>query len=230
MIIMLFLSAFILFLLAFFFYASYSISSGVYVKACCRKKTAQKEVALTFDDGPSAEYTPIILDMLKQQNVKAAFFCIGSEVEKNPQLVERIVTEGHLIGNHSYSHVHSFPMFGIKKMIADMKRCEDAITAVTRQPVKFFRPPFGVTNPLIGKALKSFDYHTIGWSVRSLDTSITDVDKIVGRVIKRIRPGSVILLHDHLPCAEQVLQKILIYLQRNGYKVKRVDKLFDINI
>jgi len=221
---------FILFLLAFFFYASYSISSGVYVKAYCKKETTEKEVALTFDDGPNAEYTPKILDILKQQNVEAAFFCIGSEVEKNPQLVERMIAEGHLIGNHSYSHIHSFPVFGVKKMISDIRHCENAITAITRQPVRFFRPPFGITNPLIRKALKSFNYYTIGWSIRSLDTTIGNVDKIVGRVIKRIRPGSVILLHDRLPHSEQVLEKILTYLSENNYTIKRVDKLFNITV
>ncbi len=227
---MLFLSVFIVFWLAFLFYASYSISSGVYLKAYCKKKTAEKEIALTFDDGPDAGYTPEILDILKRRNVEAAFFCIGSEVEKNPQLVDRMLTEGHLIGNHSYSHAYSFPMFGVKKMIADVQRCENAITAVTRQPVRFFRPPFGITNPLVRKALKSFDYYIIGWNVRSLDTSIGDVDKIVKRVIKRIRPGSVLLLHDRLPYAGQVLEKILAYLSENDYKIKRVDKLFNINI
>ena len=225
-----FIVFFILFLLAFFFYASYSISSGVYVKAYCRKKTTKKEGALTFDDGPDAEYTPKILDMLKRRNVEATFFCIGSEVEKNPQLVERMFTEGHLIGNHSYSHIHSFPVFGVKRMISDIQHCEDVITAVTRQPVRFFRPPFGITNPLIRKALKSFRYYTIGWSIRSLDTSVKDIDKIVNRVIKRIRSGSVILLHDRLPYSEQVLEKILAYLSENNYTIKRVDKLFNITV
>ncbi|MDR1730023.1 MAG: polysaccharide deacetylase family protein [Prevotellaceae bacterium] len=220
----------ILFLLAFFFYASYSISSGVYVKAYCKKNTAEKEVALTFDDGPDAKYTPRILDLLKQRNIEAAFFCIGSETEKNPELIERMFTEGHLIGNHSYLHIHSFPISGAKKMIADIQRCEDAITAVTHQPVRFFRPPFGITNPLVRKALKSFDYYTIGWNIRSLDTTTGKVDKIVGRVIKRIRPGSVILLHDRLPYSAHVLEKILTYLSENNYTVKRVDKLFNITV
>jgi len=225
---MLLLLFFIALLLAFLFYASYSISSGVYIKAYCKKKTEEKEVALTFDDGPNAVYTSRILDILKEWKIEAAFFCIGSEVEKNPQLVARMQEEGHLIGNHSYSHVNSFPMFRVEKMIADIQRSDDAIKAATGQPVKFFRPPFGITNPLVKKALKSFDYYTIGWSVRSLDTSIDDVDKIVRRIIKRIRPGSVILLHDPLPHSERILVKILTYLVENKYTIKRADKLFHI--
>lgn len=225
---MLLLFFFIVLLLAFLFYASYSISSGVYVKAYCSKKTEEKEVALTFDDGPDAIYTPRILDILKEWKVEAAFFCIGSEVEKNPPLVARMQEEGHLIGNHSYSHVNSFPMFRVERMIADIQRSDKAIKVVTGQPVKFFRPPFGITNPRVKKALKSFDYHIIGWNVRSLDTSIEDVDKIVKRIVKRIRSGSVILLHDPLPHSEQILVKTLTYLSENNYTVKRIDKLFNI--
>ncbi len=220
---------FIAFLLAFFFYASYSISSGVYLKTYCRKETDEKEIALTFDDGPDATHTSRILDILKERKVEAAFFCIGSKVEENPQLVARMQEEGHLIGNHSYSHVNTFPVFPAEKMIADLQRSDDAIKAVTNQPVRFFRPPFGITNPIIKKALRSFDYYTIGWSIRSLDTSIKDAGKVAERIIKRIRPGSVILLHDPLPHSEEILVKVLAYLDENDYTIKRVDKLFDIN-
>jgi peptidoglycan/xylan/chitin deacetylase (PgdA/CDA1 family) len=213
---------------AFFFYASYSISSGVYVKAYCRKRTTEKEVALTFDDGPDSVQTPRILDVLEKWKVEAAFFCIGSKVEKNRQLIAEMQEKGHLVGNHSYSHVTSFPLFSTQKMIADISRSEEALKSATGKPVKFFRPPFGVTNPLLRKALKAFDYYIIGWDIRSLDTSIADVDKVVNRIVKKLRPGSIILLHDPLPHSEQILTKILIYLSDNGYTVKRVDKLFNI--
>jgi peptidoglycan/xylan/chitin deacetylase (PgdA/CDA1 family) len=218
----------LLLLPAFFFYASYSISSGVYVKAYCRKKTTEKEIALTFDDGPDSVQTPRILDVLEKWKVEAAFFCIGSKVEKNRQLIAEMQEKGHLVGNHSYSHVTSFPLFSTRRMIADIQRSEEALKLATGKPVKFFRPPFGVTNPLLRKALKAFDYYVIGWDVRSLDTSIADVDKVVNRIVKKLRPGSIILLHDPLPHSEQILTKILIYLSDNGYTIKRVDKLFNI--
>ena len=226
--IMIFAILFSVLLFFLLFYASYSISSRVYVKAYCRKKTIEKEVALTFDDGPNAEYTPKILDILKQWNVKATFFCIGSEVEKNPQLAAKIAEEGHLIGNHSYSHVNSFPLFSAKKMSVDLRRCEEALQSATGKTVRFFRPPFGVTNPTLKRALKKFDYHVIGWNIRSLDTSTKDADKVVSRIIQQIRPGSVILLHDTLPHAEQILQNTLGYLSSNGYTVKRIDEFFNI--
>jgi peptidoglycan/xylan/chitin deacetylase (PgdA/CDA1 family) len=210
------------------FYASYSIASGVYVKAFCRKKTAEKVVALTFDDGPDAKHTPQILNILDEWNAKAAFFCIGSKVEQHPQLAAEIVKRGHLIGNHSYSHINTFPLFSVSKMTADLCRSEAAIQSATGEKVRFFRPPFGVTNPLMQKALKAFDYYVIGWNIRSLDTSIEDTNKVVKRITKRIRPGSVILLHDTLPHSEEILRKTLQYLSDNGYTVKRVDKMFNL--
>lgn len=216
-----------LLLAVFFFYASYNISSGVYVKTFCRKKTTEKEIALTFDDGPDSEYTPQILNILKSRNVEAAFFCIGNKVEKNPELTKKIKEEGHLIGNHSYSHINTFPLFSANKMIEDIRAAEKAIESVTGEPVAYFRPPFGVTNPLIRKALKAFNYTVIGWNIRSLDTSSTDVDTIFNRIIRQVKPGSVILLHDTMPHTGQVLIKTLDYLADNGYVVKRVDKMFN---
>ena len=225
---MVLLLIFIVSLFVFLFYASYSISSGVYVKAFCRKKTEEKEVALTFDDGPDAVYTPRILDILEEWKVKAAFFCIGRKVEENPQLAAKIVEKGHLIGNHSYSHVNSFPLFSVRKMAADLHRNEEAIRLATGQSVRFFRPPFGVTNPTLRRVLKRFNYYVTGWNIRSLDTSIKDADKVVSRIIRQIRPGAVILLHDTLPHAEQILRKTLSYLSDNGYKVKRIDEFLNI--
>ena len=226
---MLLLSIFIVLLLVFLFYASYSISLGMYVKAYCGKKTKEKEVALTFDDGPDAAYTSQILDILEEWKVKAAFFCIGEKVERNPQLAAKIVEKGHLIGNHSYSHVSSFPLFSARKMSADLRRCEEAIQSATGKTVRFFRPPFGVTNPTLRKALKKFDYHVIGWNIRSLDTSIKDADKVVSRIVRQIRPGSVILLHDTLPHTEQIVRETLRFLSDNEYTVKRIDNFFNIN-
>lgn len=209
-------------------YASYEISSGVYVKAYCRKKTKEKVVALTFDDGPHPQNTERVLAVLDRWKVEAAFFCIGKNVEAQQTLVERMFQSGHLIGNHSYSHLNGFPLFRRERMLNDIRRADDAIFSATGVPVHFFRPPFGITNPLLKKALRCFDYYVIGWNVRSFDTMTDDVEKIVARVERKIKPGSVILLHDRLPYSGEVLERILVFLSENGYEIKRVDKLFNI--
>jgi len=109
-----------------------------------------------------------------------------------------------------------------------LRRCEEAIQAATGTTVQFFRPPFGVTNPTLKRALRRFNYRIVGWNIRSLDTSIKDVDKVVNRITRKIRPGSVVLLHDTLPHSEQIVRKTLHYLSDNGYTVKRIDNFFNI--
>jgi peptidoglycan/xylan/chitin deacetylase (PgdA/CDA1 family) len=212
----------------FLFYASYNISSGVYVKTLSRKKTDSKEIALTFDDGPNKEHTLKVLDVLKNHNIEAAFFCVGTEIEKNPDLLKKIKDEGHLIGNHTHSHKSQLPLWTAKKIEEDIRNGGEIIEKITGEPVRFFRPPFGVTNPQIKKALKSFNYYVIGWNIRSLDTSIKDTDKVVARIIRKLKPGSVILLHDRLPNSAEIVEKLLDYLQKNEYSIKRVDKLFGL--
>jgi len=198
----------------------------VYIKALCRSKRKDKVVALTFDDGPDKQ-TEKILDLLKEYNVKACFFCIGSKVEENKNLLKRIKDEGHLIGNHSFSHLFSFPLHSVKWLKQDLQACEQQIEEVTQEKVRLFRPPFGVTNPLIAKAVKSFNYITIGWSIRSLDTC-KSVEKAFARIKQKLKPGAVILLHDPLPASDILLRELLDYLNKNEYKIERVDKLFGL--
>ena len=214
--------------LVFMVYASYSISSGVYVKAFCKKHTTDKVVSLTFDDGPHPDYTPKVLDILAEWKVEATFFCVGKNVESYPAIVERMQEEGHLVGNHSYSHENNFPLLGVEKMVDELRKTDDLISSLTGMPVHFFRPPFGITNPWVRDAVAKFNYNVIGWSVRSYDTISEDVDAVYDRVVKKITPGAVILLHDRLPFAPELLSRLLQHLSDEGYKVMRVDKLFNV--
>ena len=211
--------------LAFLVYASYSIRAGIYLHTFCQQPTTEKTVALTFDDGPDTIQTPEILKVLKEYNVPACFFCIGHKVEGNEKLLQQIISEGHLIGNHSYSHANDFPLYGLAKMKSDLQTCQSALEQVTSQPVRFFRPPFGVTNPTIAKAVRQLGYTTIGWNIRTLDTCQQDIDKTLRRIRKRLRPGSVILLHDRMPDSNLLLKQILALMKEQGYTVVRVDKM-----
>lgn len=212
----------------FLFYASYSISSGVYLKVFCKAATTEKAVAITFDDGPDNRQTPLVLDILNQHNVEAAFFCIGEKAAQSPDLTRRIHDEGHLIGNHSFRHKGSFPLLSYRPMRADLIQTQQTLEAITGSPVTLFRPPFGVTNPTIGRAVHSLGYKAIGWNIRSLDTKGEPVGKIMKRITKQIHPGAVILLHDRMPDSAELLTALLTYLHREGYAVKRVDKLLNI--
>ena len=212
---------------AFLFYASYNISSGVYVKTLCKNDTTEKVIALTFDDGPDTRFTPQVLDVLKQYDVRATFFCVGEKAEANPGLIKRIQNEGHLIGNHSYSHRAIFPLFTQRKMIAELEHTRLILEKLSGEKIRFFRPPFGVTNPTVGSVIRELDYIPVGWSIRSFDTKGEPVDKVLDRIIKQITPGAVILLHDRMPDCAVLTTRLLDYLQANQYKAIRIDDLFE---
>lgn len=218
----------ILFLLCggFLFWASYDINSGIYMAVFCQKRTQEKVVALTFDDGPDAGQTPRVLQILKESQTPACFFCIGEKVKGNEALIRRIIAEGHLIGNHSYSHSNFFPIYRLKRMKEDLQACQSALEAATSQPVSLFRPPFGVTNPTIARATRQLGYKTIGWNIRTLDTQYPTPEKILRRIQKRLRPGSIILLHDPLRGSEVLLQQVIKLIKEQGYTIARLDSMF----
>ena len=212
------LIALIVIILAFLFYASYSIKSQVYVRALCRVKTDENIVYLTFDDGPDAEQTPQVLDVLKRNNATATFFCIGSRIASNEQILKRIIDEGHTIGNHSFSHTNGFPLFSRRRMIADLEQCQQAIQSATGTAPTLFRPPFGVTNPTVGKAVKALNLKTIGWAIRTYDTNGGSNAKIARRISRQLRPGAIILLHDRLPQSAERLQMVIDTVKGKGYE------------
>ena len=205
--------------LAFLFYASYSIKSQVYVKALCRVKTTEKVVYLTFDDGPDAEQTPQVLDVLKRNNATATFFCIGSRIASNEQILKRIIDDGYTIGNHSFSHINSFPLFSRRRMIADIEQCQKAIESATGTAPTLFRPPFGVTNPTVSKAVKNLNLKIIGWTIRTYDTNHCSNAKIARRISRQLRPGAIILLHDRLPQSAKRLQMVIDTVKAAGYTI-----------
>ena len=217
----------VLLVMLLLFYCSYSIKAGVYIKSLCRKETGEKVVALTFDDGPHQEQTPKILEILATYGMEAAFFCIGANIEGNIALTKKIDDGGHIIGNHSYCHSNGFPCFGLKRLEQDIRECDNLIESVTGRKTNFFRPPFGVTNPIVAKAINNAGHISVGWSIRSLDTTCKgDIGRVLKRIKRQLKPGSVILLHDRLPFSDKLLTGVIELLLKNGYRVERIDKMF----
>jgi peptidoglycan/xylan/chitin deacetylase (PgdA/CDA1 family) len=211
--------------LLFLIYASASIGAGIYLKVDCRLKTAEKIMALTFDDGPNSITTPKILDVLLKYDVKAVFFCIGHKMEGQEALLRRIISEGHALGNHTYSHTSFFPLWPLARMKKDMQQCETCIRHLTNQQgLSLFRPPFGVTNPVVAKAVTQLGYRTLGWNVRSFDTVKKDYRRVVKRINKKLRAGNIILLHDTTPAMPELLTDLINYAQQQGYRFVRADK------
>lgn len=211
--------------IAFLVYASCNIRSNIYLKVFCKKQTTEKIVAITFDDGPDPVQTPKVLQVLKEQHIPACFFCIGNKVKGNEELIRRIISEGHLIGNHSFSHANSFPLYNLSRMEKDLQDCQNALEEVTSHKTKLFRPPFGVTNPTIAKTIKKLGYIPIGWNIRTFDTQQPGNEKILRRIRRKLCPGSIILLHDRMPNSELLLKEVLQLIKEQGYSVVRLDAI-----
>lgn len=208
-------------------YASAFIDSGFYVKAICNFRTESKEVAITFDDGPG-EKTAQILDMLKEAGFKASFFAIGQKMEKHPELAQRIVDEGHVLGNHTWSHSALFPLFKPARIRQELHRTNRIIEQHAGEPNVLFRPPFGVTNPFVAWGMKGIFKNGVGWNVRSLDTTNRSKEQILQRITRKIKPGQIILLHDTSEFVVQILQELIKQLKQEGYTSVALHALKDL--
>lgn len=205
-------------------WGSFHIELGYFVNSITHKRTRAKEVALTFDDGPT-EFTPQFLDLLKEHQIKATFFCIGKQIEKHPETFQRIIEEGHTIGNHTLTHSNSTGFLSASKMIEEIEKCDDVISKVGNIKTELYRPPFGVTNPNIAKAIKRTHKKSIGWNVRSLDTVIDNEKKIYRRITKGLQKGSIILLHDTSEKTYRVLVDLLVFLEDKKYATFTIDSI-----
>ena len=204
------------------------ISSNYHVKAFCNNPSeTEKKIAITFDDGPS-DYTLEVLDLLKKYNTSATFFCIGKNIEAYPEIVKQIIAEGHLVGNHSYSHSPFFDFYNAKKITEEIQQTDMLLKKYTSKKINFFRPPYGVTTPSIRRALKISGHKVIGWNIRSLDGGTKNQNLIFNRIIKRISPGGIVLLHDTASHSVLVLEQFLQFLQKQNYQVVSVEELLNL--
>ncbi|MEN2414480.1 polysaccharide deacetylase family protein [Flavobacterium mesophilum] len=209
-------------------FGSARISSNYHVKAFCNNPSeTEKKIALTFDDGPSI-YTLEILKLLKKYNAKATFFCIGKNIEAHPEILQKVIDEGHLVGNHSYSHSTFFDFYTAKQITQELQKTNKLLEKFTSKKINFFRPPYGVTTPSIRRALKITGHKVIGWNIRSLDGGTTNQELILNRIKKRVSPGGIVLLHDTGSHSVSVLEQFLQFLQQNQYEVISVEELLNL--
>jgi peptidoglycan/xylan/chitin deacetylase (PgdA/CDA1 family) len=166
-------------------------------------------VALTFDDGPDPLVTPQALDMLDRAGAKATFFCIGERVRRFPALAREIVARGHAVENHSYAHSPYAGFWGPRRVRRDVMAAQDAIADVTGVAPIFFRPPFGVRNPLLEPVLAGVGLHCVIWSARAFDTIARDAGQVVQRLLSALDAGAIALLHDGIAVRERTGPPIL---------------------
>jgi len=206
---------------------------GMFVDVMSHGGADARGVALTFDDGPSPEHTPRVLDLLDEAGVKATFFVIGKKVEAHPELVRDIARRGHAVGVHGYAHDRLFSLRSPAVVRADIERAAKAIEAVLGERPVMFRPPIGYTSPRMAKGLGEldFDLSVIGWSARGLDgLSRARAERVAARVVPRLEDGAIVLLHDaaehddFTPASIAALPRILDAMAARNLPGVRVDE------
>lgn len=198
--------------------AAVQVSENSSIRA---EKTITAKVALTFDDGPHPVYTPQLLDGLNERGVHATFFVVGKNILGNEALLKRMETEGHLIGNHTYSHV-KLSELDTARACAEVEKTNALICEVTGKEPEFIRPPFGEWK----KAMEcSFEMIPVLWDVDPLDWTTKNTALVVERVLKDTKPGDIILLHDYYQSSVDAALEIVDALTERGYKFVTVDEL-----
>jgi peptidoglycan/xylan/chitin deacetylase (PgdA/CDA1 family) len=182
------------------------------------------KVAITFDDGPDKETTPALLEILEKHKIRAAFFCIGSKITGNEQIIKDVIEKGHIVGNHSWSHAFLFDFYLPGRMIEEIQKTDALIENVTNTQVKYFRPPFGVTNPFLSRAIKKTGHTVIGWSLKTFDTS-SSRQKILNRIKSKLKNGDIILIHDANPKTLHLLEEAIHMIKEKGFKIIGLEEL-----
>lgn len=193
----------------------------------------KREVALTFDDAPDAEFTPKVLDVLKKEKVKATFFVVGNRVKAHPEIAKRIVQEGHIIGNHTYSHAN-LPKLTDREFRDQIVKTDKLIKPLSGYTPKIVRPPYGNVSEDQIRWLASKGKKIVNWNVDSLDWKGLNAEQVQTNVLAQVRPGSIILQHaaggegEDLTGTVNALPTIIHKLRNDGVKLVTVTDLLDI--
>ena len=200
-------------------------SVSPWVRKCIARGDAEhKEIALTFDDGPDPITTPAILDVLKKHDAKATFFVIGRRVKEHPELLRRIHEEGHEIGNHSYNHRNLINL-DLDEVYKEYRDCNTVVNSVLGFDPAICRPPGGNANPAVIEAAGKLNMKTVYWTCNTYDFETFDAELITKRVVRVVRPGGIVLMHDKVAETITALEDVLSGLKKSGYSFATVSDL-----
>ncbi len=195
----------------------------------------KRQVALTFDDAPDAKFTPQVLDMLKKYNVKATFFVVGNRAEAHPEIVKRIIREGHAIGNHSYNHAN-LPKLADANFRDQVLRTEKILKGITGSSAKMIRPPYGNISENQIKWLASQKFRIVNWNIDSLDWKGLNAEQVSTNILTHIKPGAIILQHsagghgEDLTGTVQSLPKVIQKLRSDGVRLVTIPQMFNLPV
>jgi peptidoglycan/xylan/chitin deacetylase (PgdA/CDA1 family) len=184
----------------------------------CRAETTDHVVFLTFDDGPDPILTPKILEILDLYEIPATFFIIGKKIHGNEELLRQIVQKGHSLGNHSFSHARLWDFFSGGRIRNELYLTSMLLSRETGISLQFFRPPYGVINPMVHRGLKKTGLTVVGWNRRSLDTLGNDKSRILKRTTGNLKPGDILLFHDTSRVTAEVLEEVIQKVRSGGFR------------
>ena len=191
--------------------------------------TTQNTIYLTFDCGYENGNTEPILDALKKHDVKATFFVVGNFLETSPEIVKRMIAEGHTVGNHTYHHLDMSSISSMDAFKKETQYVENLFEQITGTPItKFYRPPQGKYNIENLKMAQELGYHTFFWSLAYVDwyqDKQPTKDEAFGKLLKRIHPGAIVLLHSTSSTNAQILDELLTKWEEMGYTIKPLTEL-----
>jgi peptidoglycan/xylan/chitin deacetylase (PgdA/CDA1 family) len=157
---------------------------------------ARHELALTFDDGPDPEVTPRVLDLLDAHHARATFFCIAEHAQRHARTCREIVRRGHAVESHSLTHRTTFALLGLRGFRRDIAQAQAILSDVVGRPPRFFRAPAGLRNPLLDPVLHELGLRLASWTRRGFDTRERSPARVAERLVHRLAPGDILLLHD----------------------------------
>lgn len=188
------------------------------------KKSEVKHIALTFDDGPHPSYTEKLLDGLKERGVKATFFVTGSHAELHPDIIKRMYDEGHLIGNHTYSHIQ-LTSTNRETFKEELIKTSEIVESITGEELQYVRPPYGLWDKSLEAELNMFP---VLWNVDPLDWNTSNASKVARAVIRDADENDIILMHDYYSSSVEAALMIIDELTKQGYTFVTVEEiLFD---
>lgn len=193
-------------------------------------KRTDKVVALTFDDGPDTEYTPPILDILHHYNVKATFMCCGEQIDRNQQILQRMILEGHEIANHTWNHPN-LKEIASSEVRRQIEKTSTIIDQIIGQKPRLFRPPYGKMNKKVMKQCKVLGCKVILWDVDSRDWTGILGPQVAANILSGVKKGSIILQHNGgspLSGTVEALPYIIEILSKQGYRFLTVSELLGV--
>ncbi len=207
-----------------------------FVPIISRGRSGLKAVALTFDDGPDPQTTPLLLELLKQFNAPATFFVTGRKARRHADLIRQILVQGHTIGNHTFHHDNFLMLKSSKNLMHEIKAAQEALAAFGIRPLAF-RPPVGITNPRLSRVLSQLNLFTVNFSRRPRDLGNRRVRHLSVRILSSVKPDDIILLHDVTPPKAALLddwleeiERLLTGLKNQGLDIAPLSGLIERNV